>query len=345
MTGLRRTNLLPARRIAAMLAVLTTVVAACSPSAGTDMPSYQTKGAAASGDVSTDLTNQTYVPSAQVLAAVAAAQQIQELPEGAAQHLVALSRGETDQDGPEMCFDRRETAAPVSASTFGECAYGDPKGTKQMVVYGDSRAPMWAATLERVAAISGWQLRVFAKGGCPVADLQYRSIETQAHDEDCDKFAPAAIEEIRKLHPQLVVMASHSGHRLVDGEMPTPAQWQDGWVSTLQKLAAPDTRLAILGAIPNWENSGAQCVAAHTRDLQECSIEPQNAVNPYFESEKGAAAAAGALYVDSVPWVCAEKCEPVIADMVVYNDPYHFTKRYGVYLAGAVAEALKPAMA
>src|SRR6476661_4591433 len=136
MTGLRRTNLLPARRIAAMLAVLTIVVAACSPSAGTDMPSYQTKGAAASGDVSTDLTNQTYVPTAQVLAAVAAAQQTQELPEGAAQHLVALSRGETDQDGPEMCFDRRETAAPVSASTFGECAYGDPKGTKQMVVYG-----------------------------------------------------------------------------------------------------------------------------------------------------------------------------------------------------------------
>src|SRR6476660_4218208 len=113
MTGLRRTNLRPARRVAAMLAVLTAVVAACSPSAGTDMPAYQSNGAAGSREASADLTNQAYVTSAQVLAAVAAAQQIQELPESAAQHLVALSRGETGQDGPEMCFDRRETAAPV----------------------------------------------------------------------------------------------------------------------------------------------------------------------------------------------------------------------------------------
>jgi hypothetical protein len=327
-----------------MLAVLTTVVAACSTSAGTDIPAYQSKGASP-GTQTVDLTKQKYATTSEVLAAVAAAQETKELPDAAAQQLATLSQGgPSNSDGPEHCFDKHDTGSPVPDSMFGECAYGDLKGAKQMVLYGDSRAPMWAATLERVAAITGWKVRVFAKGGCPVADLQYQNNETHAHDEDCDKFRAAAVDAIHNLHPQLVVMASHAGHRLVSGDWPTPEQWQDAWSSTLQKLTQPDTRLAILGAIPNWDNGGARCVAAHIRDVQACSTEPSNAIRPFFDSEKGAASAAGALYVDTVPWVCAQKCEAVIANIVAYNDPYHFTKQYADYLSGAVTEALKPAM-
>ena len=329
----------PALRMSIMLAALTIVVVACSTSRGTDMPAYQTAGAAAS-----ELTTQSYATNDQVLAAVAAAQQTQVLSDAAAKQLAALSQGNV-QDGPEHCFDERKTAAPIPDTMFGECAYGDPKGTKQMVLYGDSRAPMWAATLERVAAITGWQVRVFAKGGCPVADLQYQNNETHAPDPHCDTFRSAVADEIHKLHPQLVVTASHAGHKLANGHWPTTSQWQDAWVSTIQKLAQPDTRVAILGAIPNWDNNDAQCLAAHTRDVQACSTELANAVSPYFDAEKAAAAAAGAQYVDTVPWVCAEKCQPVIADNIVYYNPYHFTKKYADYLSGAVAEALKPSMA
>ena len=115
-------------------------------------------------------------------------------------------------------------------------------------------------------------------------------------------------------------------------------------MSTFQKLAQPGTHVAILGAIPNWDNNDARCLAAHTRDVQACSTERANAVSPFFDAERAAASAAGALYVDTVPWVCAEKCEPVISDIVVYYNPYHFTTKYADYLSGAVADALKPAM-
>ena len=316
-TDLRKpANRRPTRRMTAMLAALTIVSVTCSTSLG---QSHAT---------TTD----------QVLAAVAAAQQTQVLSDAAAATVF------TDPDGPEDCFDVRQTHVTTTDTMFGECAYGDPKGTKHMVIYGDSRAPTWSATLERVAAISGWQVRVFAKGGCPVADLKYENIETGAPDTDCDTFHSTAVDEIRKLHPQLVVTASNAGHTLANGDMPTTTQWQDAWVSTFQKLAQPGTRLAILGAIPNWDNNGVGCLAAHTRDVQACSTERANAVSPYFDAERAAASAAGALYVDTVPWVCAEKCEPVISDIVVYYDPYHFTKKYAVYLSGAVADALKPAM-
>ena len=333
----------PGRRMTAMLAALTIVLAACSTSPGTDMPNYRNQPTRdPNGSTNTYLTQQKYATTDQVLAAVATAQQTQVLSDAAAAHLVELNR--PHQDGPEECFDVRKTKVATTDTELGECAYGDPKGTKQMVLLGDSRAPMWAATLERVAAITGWQVRVFARGGCPAADLQYQSNYTHAPDPQCDTFHSTAVDEIRKLHPQLVVTASYAGHTLANGDMPTTSQWQDAWVSTFQELAQPGTRVAILGAIPSWDNNDARCLAAHTRDVQACSTERANAVSPFFDAERAAASAAGALYVDTVPWVCAEKCEPVISDIVLYYDPYHFTKKYADYLSGAVAEALKPAM-
>jgi len=43
--------------------------------------------------------------------------------------------------------------------------------------------------------------------------------------------------------------------------------------------------------------------------------------------------------------VCADRCEPVVADIRVYSGPYHFSLTYSIYLTGALSEALQPAMA
>jgi hypothetical protein len=62
-------------------------------------------------------------------------------------------------------------------------------------------------------------------------------------------------------------------------------------------------------------------------------------------SEKAAAATAGAPYVDTVPWACADTCQPVVADTRVFGEGYNFTESYVVYLTGALEEAIKPALA
>jgi hypothetical protein len=345
MTATSPTGGRPANRcVTAVLAVLMIVLAACSSSPGTDLPTYRTDFSSPvdpNGSKTSGLSGQQYATTGQVLAAVAAAQQTQAVSDAAAAHLVELSK--PHKDGPDVCFDEHQVNVTTTDTMLGQCAYGDRHGTKVMALYGDSRGPMWAATLERVAAISGWKLRVFARGGCPPADLQYQSNKTHAPDPQCDTFHAAAVEEIRKLHPQLVITASNQ-HRLASGEKPTTDQWRDGLISTFQKLAQPGTRVAVLGPIPNWDNDDAQCVAAHSRDVQACSTERANALSPYADAEREAANAVGGLYVDTVPWVCAERCEPVISDIVVYYDPYHFTKKYANYLSGAVTDALKPVM-
>jgi len=44
-------------------------------------------------------------------------------------------------------------------------------------------------------------------------------------------------------------------------------------------------------------------------------------------------------------WICADRCEPVIADNRVYNDDTHLTEAYLKYLTGAVTEAVQQLLA
>jgi hypothetical protein len=80
--------------------------------------------------------------------------------------------------------------------------------------------------------------------------------------------------------------------------------------------------------------------------VQACSVAAAQVVtNEYEPPQAAAAAAAGVVFVSAKAWVCADKCEPVIADIRVYRNSYHFSATYADYLAGALSESLQPAMA
>jgi SGNH domain (fused to AT3 domains) len=328
-----------ARRVSAMLSAVAISLVACSPSPANDSQGHE--NTLNTLDTLSSVASTSYATTPQVLEAVKTAEQVQTLSD-----TVAASLGQPDDHGPSGCFNRLDTHKPAGEFYFGECAYGDPHGTKLMVIYGDSRAAMFSIPLALIAAKNGWKLRVFGLGGCEVADLQYWSNEKQAPNEECDAFRSAAIPEIRTLHPDLVITTSAGDHLLVDRNMPTPAQAQEGWVSTFQKLAQPGTRLAMIGTIPFWPNDDARCLAAHARDVQACSVATAElATNEHEVPQAAAAAAAGVVFISPRPWVCADRCEPVIADIRVYREPYHFSSTYAAYLTGALSEALQPAMA
>jgi hypothetical protein len=327
------------RRMSIMLSALAISLLACSPPPA---KVSQTRD-------NTPLASESYATTAQVLEAVKAAEQVQTLSDN-----VARSLRDPDDGDVTGCFDRLDTHKPAELEAhqpatdinFGECAYGDQTGTKLMVIYGDSRAYMFAAPLELIAAKAGWKLRVFGFGGCEVADLEYFSDQTNAPNKKCDAFHSAAISQIRALHPNLVITTSAGDHNLADGTVPTPAQLQDGWVSTFQKLAQPGTRLAMIGPIPFWRNDDARCLAAHVKEVQACTAATAEvATNQYEAPQAAAATTAGVAFISPRPWVCADRCESVIADIRVYRERYHFSRTYAVYLTGALSEALQPAMA
>jgi hypothetical protein len=327
------------RSLAGMIAVAAVLLSACSTSHAPAAP----QGASAN-------LGGKFATTAQVLQAVEAAQTTTTLPDSVGYFLTKadwpMATGHFD------CHevDVHEVGLPAnildpSVSEFGQCAAGAKYGTKLMVTLGDSRAGMWGAALERIAVKNDYQLRTFHMANCPPLDLHFFSYEKHAPDDACYQFRQSAIAAIRRLHPDLVIVASFSTHMLADGSQPTAAQWQKGLESTFRELSQPGTRLAMFGDIPDWEKDDAHCLAAHVTAVQQCSVPKSEGVpSGNLDAERTAASATGALYIPTLQWVCADRCEPVIADLRVYQDQYHFTDSYTVYLTGAVDDALDPAL-
>ena len=298
-----------------------------SPTTDTELATDTNKEAIQTADATT----------AEVLDAVNAARNIQTLPAAAAAALAGQ-----DEARASHGFDCHPLPTAVPSDRFGQCTYGDPTGAKLMVIYGDSHATMWGATLEGVAAKQGWKLRIFSLGGCPGPDLRFRRSDTGAPNIECDEFHEAAAKAIRELRPDLVIGTS-TGGMLLDGTWPETEQWRDGWISTFHKLTQPGTRTAMLGDLPTWPNNDASCLAAHANDVQKCSAAVGDA-SSLREVEESITKSLQSLYVPTQPWICSDRCEPFIDDKIVFQSGDRLTQTYAVYLTGALDEALQPVL-
>ena len=342
-------------KLAHVIAVLVLMLTACAgakDSGEGQSPSKPRESRGTSSPLSSGKSSpptlKTDATTAQVLAAVKAATNLQTLPPAAMQALKNAAYSGPKEKSPEFAdarngFNCRPKPQSPPSTRFGACAYGDQSpNAKLMVIFGDSHATMWAAALEGVAAKNGYRLRVFSLGGCPAPDLDYAKQDGGVYPE-CQEFRAGAYSTIQELRPNLVVATSVQG-RLADGKPPRGDQLRDGWVSTLKKFAGPDTRTAIIGALPFWPDSDSRCLAAHVDNVQRCSAPLADAEQRTAE-EAAAAKIVGSLFIPTSPWICAEQCEPVIDEQIVFQDPSHLTQTYATYLTGALDEALKPVLA
>ena len=317
------------RRFPSAVLVSVAALIACATS-----PSLANSSLVASSSKPTPALN---VDTAQVLAAVRAAQHVERVPKPLYSRLA-----NPDLAGPQVYFDCIGVDNPSGATLFGNCAYGDPNGKKLMVIYGDSHSAMWAAALEDVAIRTGWKLKVFEFGGCPAPDLKFYSYQTNAPFTACTLYHKTAVAAIRALHPKLVLVTSISDQEIGKNVYPSSAQWQDGLTETLRSLSQPGQEMAVIGDIPEWPNNDATCLAAHLDDAQACSVPESVGRAANNKAEKAAAARVGALYVDTEPWICGARCEPIIHNILVYYNNYHITYTYAQYLSGALQESLAP---
>jgi hypothetical protein len=310
------------RGLAAGLVVLLSVACTSSESRSTDAPAVPPPAS-----------------TAQLLAAVEAAQNVQRLPD----RLVA-ALNQDDTGGAKQIQACEPVDRPTIKSYFGECNYGSKSGARLMVVYGDSHAYMWSQALESIAQEFNWQLRIYSLPDCPVPDLPYQSGETKTPFLECDDYRTRAIAAINERRPDLIVAASNIGHILADGRWATPTQWRDGLSSTFRELSPSGATIAFIGTIPNWPDNNARCLAAHLSDVQDCSAPRADATPALLGVEESTVKSAGALYIPTLPWVCAERCEPVIADTLVYRNEFHLTGAFVNVVTPALREAMQPVL-
>ena len=286
--------------------------------------------------------------TAQVLQAVAAATSIKTVPSDLTPSLQDFVGSSVPAAvGPDIMLDNDGCNPDLAGTTLPSCVFGDPKGSKTMVLYGDSHAQMWLPGFNAMAKRMHWKLVLLSKAACPSVDLSFWNWPTNSPYPECNTFHQYATNRINKMDPAVVVFTSwwHGNGIVPNGYPPTLAQWQAGLEQSINSITSPGTKKVVWGDIAYLAQTGPDCLAAHETDVQACSTPASQAVLTDHEQVlKAAAQATGATYIATTPWLCTSTCTAVIGKYEVYADSSHITSSYAGYLQGAIAEALQPMM-
>jgi len=301
---------------------------------GAPVPSgAQIRRAHASAGVSTAPPAEVagFPTTAQVLAAVAAAVNVTTLP----------------KQPPKIAMDRAGCEAVFTAKTSPMCVYGDPKAARTIVLYGDSHDRMWIPAFNAMGRQLHWKVVQLTKSHCPVPNFfMWQEVLGRPYTE-CTVFHTFALDQIRALHPNIVVLSSMwlNTSLTVNGK-PTKqgldAAWSQGLATMIAKIKPLAGKVIVLGDIAYPKVSGDPCLAAHQDDVRPCNTLRVHAVYAAHNAmEQRVARQAGVSYVDTIPWFCtATVCPSVIGGLSVHWDAVHVASNYALWLSNALATAI-----
>ena len=222
----------------------------------------------------------------------------------------------------------------ISREPGGSCVFGShPDGGTTVVLTGDSHAYQWYPAISQIAERRGWRLVVMTKAGCPLYDVSVDLASLRRAYTECDTWRTQAMDRIEREDPDLVVVsAAVFSSRGAD----FTARWADGVGRTTRELrSATRAEVVALADTPNPAADVPTCLAAHLDAVQECAVPRDDALlDPdRRRATARAAAGAGAVLVDPVPWFCQESCPPIIGNAPAYHDDDHISATYAAQLA------------
>jgi hypothetical protein len=213
------------------------------------------------------------------------------------------------------------------------CVLGDPSARRTVVLYGDSHMSMWMDPIVRAGRERGWRVITLMKASCYPADVTPWRVDKQRPYTECVAFRRWALGEIARLKPALIVVSGAISVPLADPvtgrPIPTEASTAvfaagaDRAIRTLRTLAP---QVYAISGTTNLRKEPPDCLAARKATRATCSepLDPRVA-----ERNAGLRKAAGAKYIDAVPWMCdARTCPVVIGNVIAYRDTNHVSRTF-----------------
>ena len=210
------------------------------------------------------------------------------------------------------------------------CNYGDPTGTKTMIVFGNSHSAMWVPALAFAAKAAHWKLYPLVKESCgyPVyVDLNHN----WGPQNVCTLWYNWALAQTKRLHPYEIIVGSYTGSN----------NWIAGERLVLAQLKPLAPKIVLLGDTPAIPNP-AECLLANGATQKTCLvIEPVDVVTAQIQA-KALVKAAHANYLDVTTWFCdSGLCPSVINDVIPFYDGLaHVTPQYSAFLGPDMSTAL-----
>jgi peptidoglycan/LPS O-acetylase OafA/YrhL len=227
----------------------------------------------------------------------------------------------TDAGAPEWLHDK---CLDVGNKNAARCTYGPATATRSVALIGDSVAVSWLPALRRASSLRNARIHVLTLRQC--ANL--RGVVSRG----CAGHQDWAIEQVRRLRPELIVMsARYQGQQ-------DAIEWRDGTVRMLNELAPYTKRIVLLAPPPGTGN--LQSCYTRLSKPRDCAAVVSERWRTYAGAELQAATAAHAVFLDSRAWFCiADQCPAVVGDLPVLFDGRHLTAVY----AATIAPAMSPA--
>ena len=228
-----------------------------------------------------------------------------------------------------------------------KCVFGADNPSKTVVLFGDSHADQWSTPLVNLAREQGWRVVTLLKGSCAVADIAAYSPRLRRQWPECTLWRAKAMEEIRRLQPDVVVVSQFSsgyirGPWTSRGEHAvTYEEWADGLRRSLQQLRAANVPVLLLRDSPSPGRNIASCVArSRWRGMSEaaCDTPTATALDPKISPlESELAITTGARFGDLTMAFCDKGiCPAMQSGLLVYRDANHITDAFAARQATAL---------
>jgi peptidoglycan/LPS O-acetylase OafA/YrhL len=226
----------------------------------------------------------------------------------------------------------------------GICVFGKPGGAKRVALYGDSHAEHLFDGLNAAAAASGWELRIWVRGGCSPIDFE-------TNDAACTQFHRDVFEAMPAYKPDSIVVASANGgsvhlHERVTGKaiekQQSVALWKAGYKRSLERLSGLVPRVVVVRDTPgNTKAMGTECL--ETRAPESC-VTPRSDAFPDGTPDADVAATVPSIgLLDLTDRFCDSRSCPAMKDgSIVYRaDNNHITATVSLGLASDFVKMLE----
>ena len=272
-----------------------------------------------------------------------------------------MSALDASNDGVTGMRDCHQSFAATPVAT--DCLFGDPHGSKTVVLLGDSHAQHWFPALNRAAQQNGWKLYAWTKSACPMAEVTVNNDQVGGAYTACDAWRKGVLNQVQSITAHdgvdLVLVGRSSGYGnsngsstpLVDGSgqpmAPADAQaaWATGTSALLRDLQGAN-RIALLQDTPWAPSDRTECLSAHMQDSSACAFigVTSNREQSLTSTEQSAVAGnKAATSVDFTDLLCPGRiCREVTdAGVVVFRDQHHMTQSFSRSISAGVAARVK----
>jgi peptidoglycan/LPS O-acetylase OafA/YrhL len=226
------------------------------------------------------------------------------------------------------------------------CPQGD--GDQTVVVIGDSHARAWIPAFNRIIGPGDWTAYYLVKPQCTAAHITIASLDSDDPFTDCSDFQKWVVDQVKALHPDLVVVASsppvngvfHGDKRVTAVSDITPLL-RAGYDDLFLQLSQYADQVALIRDVPKSPDDPATCLSSGNPSLGDCMFEPVERSTVLGNVAVDSAHASGIEVVDPTPWLCYQgECPIVIGGTLSYRDTDHITTEYAANLWAELGSAL-----